>query len=167
MINGNMIGGTAPIKTLKIIDDDNNEFLGVVTGSEVVFDATPADVRINKTFAGDNGVQIGKNTITYHTTTSSRLILPGQSCSIPLDNYDLYDYTKFQGIIVLFNSDYSSNTNTVGITIENIVFSAETSEKLSDITKNLNTKSIDLNITNDSDNVYEIFYFTYREDTEE
>ena len=43
------------------------------------------------------------------------------------------------------------------------LFSVETSKKISNITKNSETKSIDLNITNDSKDIYEIIYFTYKE----
>ena len=59
MINGNMVGGTAPIKTLKIVDEYNNEILGVVVGQEVVFTATDEDVLKGKVYAGDNGVSVG------------------------------------------------------------------------------------------------------------
>lgn len=59
MINGNMVGGTAPIKTVKIIDKDNNEYIGTIVGSEVIFTATDSDVLEGKVYAGDNGVSTG------------------------------------------------------------------------------------------------------------
>ena len=43
------------------------------------------------------------------------------------------------------------------------ILGIETSSKVSNITKNSETKSIDLNITNDSKDIYEIIYFTYKE----
>lgn len=59
MINGNMVGGTAPIKTIKIVDEANNEILGVVVDSEVIFTATDEDVVAGKVYAGDHGLSIG------------------------------------------------------------------------------------------------------------
>ena len=62
MIMGNMVGGTAPIKTLMIEDESGASFIGVVTENKVVFDATPEDVRAGKIFANDDGIQEGQNT---------------------------------------------------------------------------------------------------------
>lgn len=59
MIIGNMVGGTSPIKTLKIIDEDNNEIIGVIVDNEVIFTATDSDVLKGKVYAGDNGVSVG------------------------------------------------------------------------------------------------------------
>lgn len=59
MIIGNMVGGTAPIKTVKIVDEDNNEILGVVVDSEVIFTARDEDVVKGKVYASDNGVSVG------------------------------------------------------------------------------------------------------------
>lgn len=59
MIIGNMVGGTAPIKTIKIVDEENNEIIGVVVDSEVIFNATDNDVREGKVYAGDHGISTG------------------------------------------------------------------------------------------------------------
>ena len=59
IICGNMIGGTAPLKTVKLIDEDGNEIIGVIVGSEIVFTAEDSDVRKGKVYASDNGVSVG------------------------------------------------------------------------------------------------------------
>ena len=57
MINGNMIGGTAPIKTIKFVDENNLEFIGVVVDQETIFTANAAeDIRDGKIAATDEGV---------------------------------------------------------------------------------------------------------------
>lgn len=58
-IYGNMIGGAAPLRTIKIIDEEGNELIGIVTGSEVIFTAVDEDVRRGKVYASDNGVSVG------------------------------------------------------------------------------------------------------------
>lgn len=169
IIYGNAIGANGGVigQTIEIICDDGTELMGVVTEKEELLDAKPSDVRVGKKVVSDSGIIEGTNTINYRTQSGSRLIKPGQSFSIPLTMYNQYDYTKFQCIIVLFNSDYSDSAETMAITINDSVFSATNYNKLSDITKNIDTKSIDLNITNNSDNIYSIRYFTYREEMDE
>ena len=58
-IFGNMIGGTAPLKTVTIVDEEGNELVGVITGSEVIFTAVDSDVRKGKVYASDNGISTG------------------------------------------------------------------------------------------------------------
>lgn len=59
MIYGNVVGGASQIKTLKIVDEDNNEFIGVVVDEEIIFTATDEDVLEGKIYAGDKGVSTG------------------------------------------------------------------------------------------------------------
>lgn len=59
VIFGNMVGGTAPIKTIKLVDENGDEFVGVVVDSEVIFTAEDSDVRKGKVYASDNGVSVG------------------------------------------------------------------------------------------------------------
>ena len=59
MIIGNMVGGTAPIKTVKIVDEENNEIIGIVVDQEVIFTATAADIVKGKVAGTDDGVVVG------------------------------------------------------------------------------------------------------------
>ena len=164
IISGNMVGGAAPLRTLIIEDADGNEFTGVVTGSEVIFDATPADVKIGKVFAGDEGVLEGTDTKTYRTIHADCLILPGENFSITLEHNDQYDYTKFQAMISEFNTTKFDSTAINKISIHDSVYNVNSNDKLSDVSKNQETKSIDLNITNDTNSVYIINFNTYKEE---
>lgn len=164
MIYGNAIGGTAPIKTLTIVDENNNEYVGVVTGSEVIFDATPADVKINKTFVSNEGILVGKNTITYRTTTGYKLIQSGEAFTIPLADYNQYDYTKFQAIIVPYNTNFSNSVAAEKIVLNDCIYAVGSTDKIADVVKNDDTKSIDFNIINDSNKNYMVYYFTYHEE---
>lgn len=165
MINGNMIGiGSAPLKTVIIEDENGNTVTGVVTGSEVVFDVTPADVRINKTFAGDEGVKVGENTITYRTIEGTELIHPGANfCVTGLDTYNGYDYTKLQCIITKYVSS-TDKTAAEKIVLNDCVYNTGASTQISIVTKNNKEKTIDLNIVNDTEDMYLIYFFTYAEE---
>lgn len=163
-IIGNMVGGSAPLKTVIIQDKDGNEFTGVVTDTEMVFDATPNDVKIGKVFASDNGVEIGTDTKTYRTTHRSYIIFPDEDFSIPLEDYDQYDYTKFQAIIAEFNTSLEDSTSVSKVSLNNQIFNVGSTEKISDIIKNPSTKSIDFNINNNTDKSFVVYISTYKEE---
>jgi hypothetical protein len=165
MINGNAVGGiTGYGKTFILTDEDGNEVVGTVVDELTVFDAEPKDVKIGKVFVSDNGVQEGTDTRTYRTHHASYLVFPGESFSIPLEEYDRYDYTKFQAIISLFNTTFVDSVAADKILIYDAVYNVNSNSKLSDVTKNQKTKSVDFNIVNDTDNVYVVHYNTYKEE---
>lgn len=165
VIYGNPVGGALNAKTYELqYNGGATQIMAVVVDEENIFDATANDVRTGKKFVTNSGVVVGTKDIpAYETRMSYFLVKPNEACSIPLNIKDSYDYTKFQCHIVVFNSDYSENVTTKYISMNDGLFSVETSKKISNITKNSETKSIDLNITNDSKDIYEIIYFTYKE----
>lgn len=166
VIYGNMVGGgSAPLKTLILEDESGNTITGVVVGSEVIFTATDNDVREGMVYASDNGVSTGtKNIPAYRTTQSSILVLPGEQFSIPLSNYNKYDYTKLQAMISKFNTNVSDSVFTEKIVFEDCVYLVNSLTKVSNVFKNTSLKSIDFNLTNDTEDMYVIHYFTYKEE---
>ena len=88
MINGNMIGGTAPIKTIKFVDENNLEFIGVVVDQETIFTANAAeDIRDGKIAATDEGVVTGSAVIpNYFTYTGTKLITNGSEFVLRLQD---------------------------------------------------------------------------------
>ena len=163
-ILGSATGGFGFPKTYILTDENGNEFTGVVTGQEEIFDATTKDVKIGKTFASDEGIKVGEDTKTYRVVKSSRAILPNASYSIPLIHNDQYDYTKFQCVIAKFNTSFIDSVAADKVVLEDNVYEVNSIESLSQITKNIDTKSIDLNIVNDTEDTYIIHYFTYKEE---
>ena len=151
-------------KLIEIADGNGNTFIGAVTDSEVALDATRADVKAGKMFAANEGIQEGEDTKTYRTTHASCLVLPGESFTIPLDKYDIYNYTKFQAMIAEFNTTQIDSTSVNKIVLNDKVYNTNSTVKLSDITKNSSTKSVDLNIINSTDKAYVIHYNTYKEE---
>lgn len=164
MIYGNATGGFGMPKIIEIADNNGNTLIGTVTDSEVVLDATRADVKVGKKFASNDGIEEGTDTKTYRTTHATKLILAGESFSIPLEDYDKYNYTKFQAMIAEFNTDQYDSLSVSKISLNDAVYNVNSTTKLSDVTKNSSTKSIDLNITNNTDNSYVVHYNTYKEE---
>lgn len=163
-ILGNATGGFGMPRSFVVVDGDGNEFIAVSVENVTVFDATPMDVRVNKTFASDNGVQVGENTITYRTTQQMYLVFPGEPFSIVLDKYDKYNYTSLQCIIAKYNLDTGSNVEANKVVLFDNVYEVNSSDVVSSVTKNTILKSIDLNITNDTEDIYVIHLFTYKEE---
>lgn len=162
---GNPVGGFCYPKTYILTDENGTELAtGVVVGEKTVFNATPADVKIDKVFASDEGVQTGTDTKTYRTKIGTKCILNGESLSIPLEDYDGYNYTKFTAMIASFNTTCSDSTSVNKISVNDAVYNVNSTVKLSDVTKNALTKSIDLNIVNNTGNTCVIYYSTYREE---
>lgn len=166
-IVGNMAGCYSPMgKTFVITDENGNEITGVVVDQEQIFTATDNDVREGMVYASDAGVSTGsKNIPAYHTNAGKRLILPNSNFVIPLSEDNAYDYTALQCIISLADPDnFDNSVNTDRIVLNHSVFQVNSSVKLADVIKDSDALSIDLNITNDSDNYYFIHYFTYKEE---
>lgn len=165
IISGNMVGGAAPLRTLILTDADGNEFTGVVTGQEVVFTATDNDVREGLVYASDEGISTGtKNIPGYRTTQGVALVLNNSEFSIPLSQYDQYDYTELQCIIAPLESNATDSVASEKIVLYDAVYETNTSEPISELSKDSENKSINLNITNNTGNMYVIHYFTYREE---
>lgn len=165
MISGNMVGMYSSIgKTIILVDEDGNEVAGLITENAQVFNATPEDVKIGKTFAGEEGILEGTDTKTYRTTHGMQGIPAGKSISIPLSHYDQYDYTKFQCIITSFNSSLINSTAAIKISLNDNIYNVCSTDVVSNISKNAETKSIDLNIVNDTGSIVVINYMTYKEE---
>lgn len=169
MISGNMVGSYSQLgKTLILLDDEGNELTGIVVDQETVFTAGDNDVREGMVYASDNGVSEGTKTIPeYETVTGSKMIFPGDRFVVALPEKKSYDYTVFQCMISLINlDDIDNSVNTSMISFNNGVFPVNSTNKISDVSKDFNEQLIDLNISNDTDNYYFIHYFTYRKTSE-
>lgn len=161
---GNATGGFGNPKTYILTDNNGKEITGVLVDNVIMFDATPEDVRVDKIFASDEGVQTGTDTKTYRTTVGSRVILPNEAFSVPIQYYDGYNYTSFFAMIAVLNTTASDSVSVNRVSINDKVFSVNSTTKLADVTKNSSTKSVDLNITNSTNNTYVIHYSTYKEE---
>ena len=164
MISGNMVGSYSQIgKTFILVDDAGNEFAGVVTDNIQVFDATDNDVRTGKTYVSDLGASTGTKDIpAYETTKASYVVFAGENFTIPLKVKNRYDYTQFQCIISKFNTTFDDSVESDRIGLSDCIYLVNSTNILSNITKNHDLQSIELNITNDSEHDYVIHYFTYK-----
>ena len=164
-IYGNTVGGSSMPKVVQFELDDGSVLEGVMADEHPVIDATAKDVMLGKRAVLSRGVTVGeRDFLSYRTTRSSVLIWPGDSFSIPLDKYDQYNYTQFQCVIAKRNTTLSDSVEVDKVGLYDCVYPTNSTEAISDITKNAENKTIDLNITNNTEDMYYIHYFTYKQE---
>ena len=165
-IYGNPVGGALNAKTFMLeVNGGETEIAATVVGEETVFDATPNDVRTGKKFATSSGVAVGTKDIpAYRTAQGAVIIKPNENFSIVLEGYSQYDYTKLQCLISKFNTSVDDSVAVDKVVIGDNVYAVNSTIPLAAVTKDAATKSIKLNIKNESSVDYVLRYFTYREE---
>ena len=150
-------------KTYVFVDEEGNELTATLVEQETVFDATENDVRVGKVFATNTGVKTGTKVIpAYHTEAGFALIPSGSNFVIPFAN-EMYEYTKLQAIICPFNGSVATSVAADRVVIDGGIYTVNSTTILATITKDSENKSINLGIANDSDGLYLLRYFTYKE----
>lgn len=163
---GNPVGGFCYPKTYILTDENGNEMAtGVVVGEKTVFTATDNDVRLGKVYAGDEGVKTGTKDIPiYRSIYGVKIVKAGEAFSISLPEHMGYDYTHLQCLISKFNVNTDQSVAVDRVVIDDSSYSVNSTTVLSSVTKNAQTKSIDLNITNNTSDDYVLRYFSYRKE---
>ena len=144
-ILGNATGGFGVPRSFVVVDGDGNEFTAVSVENVTVFDATPMDVRADKTFASDNGVQVGiKNIPSYHTRYGHKFALSGSEVTISVPEYD---YTNLFVTITTYNKSIDGSLSSTYIAIDGGMYVAGNATKISDIAVDTANEQINLGIT--------------------
>lgn len=145
------------------VDENGDESIGFIASRETVFDATPNDVRVGKTYGGSLGAETGEKVIpAYHTTEGYEVIKPGEDMKITFFD-DKYEYTKLQIVLCTFNTRVSDSVAAIKIAINDKVYNVNSTDVISNIIIDNSTKSIDLSLINDCDTSVVLRYFTYKE----
>ena len=166
MIVGKVIGGGgSTAKTYILKTEDGQEIPAVLTEEEVNLTATANDIRLGTVAVTNDGVIEGTKRIpSYETRRGTKAVKNGDTLSITsLASNDNYDYTQLQIIVCSYNSSISNSVAAEMVGIDNNIYDVKMTESLSAITKNHDSKSIDLNITNNTGNTLIIRFFTYKE----
>lgn len=164
-IYGNATGGFGMPKTFVLTDKNGNEFTGVVVGERAVFTANAVqDIRKGKVAATDAGVVTGSAIIpNYETCAGRKCVKAGDSYKLRLSENDMFDYTKLQCIICPFESSMDESVAAERVVIDSNVYGVNSTAIVATVTKNETDKTIDFNITNETDVCYIIRFITYKE----
>ena len=160
-IIGNMVGGSAPLKTVILTDESGNEIAtGVVVEQETVFTATDNDVREGMVYAGDSGVSTGSKIIpSYHTSYGYKLVPSGSEVRISIPEYD---YTYLMVSVAIYNTSRDQSVITTYTSIDNGMYNVGNNIKIADISVDYDNEQIVLGITVDEKSI--VRYLVTREE---
>ena len=148
--SGSIIGKTVMIKT-----EDGAEIFAVATEQEIILTASSSeDIREGKTAITGEGFITG--TAKFPKIAAGQVeIASGAAYSIPITDPDILNYTDIQGMIT------QSGTYAVEkVVINNSVYEVNSEEPIAAVS--VNSQAIDLNITNNTENQYTIYYIVYK-----
>lgn len=149
--------------TYILVDEQGNEFPAVYVDSEQVFTATANDIRIGTTAASDAGVIEGsKNIPAYYVAEGYRLITKGSE--FETTPFADYDFTKLQVILCPWGGSLSKSVAADKVVIGENVYPVNSNTAIATVIRDSVNNKINLGITNDSDGLYVMRYFTYKED---
>lgn len=148
-----------------LVDETGQEYPAVLVDEEVSFDATANDIREGKLAATDSGVTVGTKVIpSYNTSEGYAIITPQSKFTLKtLIKADMYDFTKLQIIICPYSESVSESVVAEMVVINEKVYLVNSNEVLATVKRDSINKMIDLGITNESESLYLIRYFTYKE----
>lgn len=153
------------VSTYLLIDGDGTEVPATAVSNEMIFDATENDIRKGTTAATDAGITRGQKVIpSYFTISGYRLIQAGKEFATPeLSELDQYDFTRFQAIICPFDRAVTESVAAEKVAIEESVYEVKSSIPIATVQRDSKNKTINLGITNTSEKMYLMRYFTYKE----
>lgn len=160
MIYGNSIG-TEIDRTFIIQDANGNELVATIVDKQIVFDATPNDIRIGKVAATQNGVVTGEKEIPIYQTWEGFTLIPNGSKVVITTKH--YDYTKLQAIICSYGTSLTTSVSAEKVCINDRVYPVRSTTAETTIIKNDELTQIDFDMKNESGSPFVIRYFMYKE----
>lgn len=145
IIHGNVVGcGSAPLKTVQLIDESGNELLGVVVGEETIFTATDNDVRENIVYAGNNGLSVGTKFIpAYYSNFGKKFVLKNNEAIIYMPKYN---YENLMVTISTYDTSLSQSLDVTYISIDNAMYEIGSKTKFADIVIDEENEQIKLGV---------------------
>ena len=153
------------VLTYILVDEDGNQVPAVLVDRQTIFTATANDIREGAVAATSDGVTVGTKEIpAYYTTEGVQGVPAGSEFKITIATSNRYDYTKLQAIVCPLNTIPDDSVAAEKVCINDNVYVVGYTESIANITVDHDTKSINLNITNDTDKPFVIRYFTFKEE---
>lgn len=153
------------VMTYILVDEAGNEIPAVLVDEEVVFTATANDIRSGTVAATADGVTVGEKEIpAYYTTEGVQLVTAGSEFRIRIQDSNRYEYTKLQAIICPINTTVANSVAAEKVCINDNIYVTGDTTSLATVTLDHGTKEIVLGIVNDTNKLFVIRYFSYKEE---
>lgn len=165
-IYGNTVGVSTCPKSFVLEAEDGTELVGVVVDDVTVFTADAStDIREGTVAATDKGIVTGSKVIpSYNTSEGCTIIMPDTTFEIKsLKPLNKYDFTKLQVIICPFAGSIDDSVSAEKVSINGKVYETNSDVVIAEVTKDDVNKHINFGIKNESDSLYVLRYFTYKE----
>lgn len=145
-----------------LTDENGTEIPAVFVENEVVFTATANDIRLGTIAATEEGVTTGTKEIpAYHTTEGFAVVPSGSEFTISINRCE---FTKLQAIVCPFNTCIDDSVAAEKVSINGKVYPVNSSESVATVSSDINNKTINLGVINNTDDLYIMRYFTYKEE---
>ena len=158
------VGGGLDEAAFILLTEDGEEIPAVVVSEETVFTATEDDIRLGTVAATESGVTVGKKVIpAYQTTEGKKRIAPGEPLSIQMYS-DMCQYTRLQVIVCAYNTSIADSVSAEMVVVDGNLYNVRSINPQASVTVDTENQTINLGVTNDSEDYLVIRYFTYKED---
>lgn len=144
------------------LDGSSSVYAQLYGKEKVTLTATANDIRQNTSAITYTGYTEGtKNIPSYQSQKGVKYIQA--NAPIVLKDASNYDYTKFQATLAVFNTSISGSVQVDKVTVDDALYEANSTTKLSDLTVDHDNTQINFGIDN-GDSVAIMRYFIMREE---
>lgn len=144
------------------VDGESKSFAQLYGQQKVTLTATENDIRENTSAITDNGYTEGTKKIPSYQSQKGTKLVPVNT-AINLYS-ELYDCTKFQATLAIFNSSIPNSVQVDKVTVDEALYTANSTEKLADLSIDHENMQVDFGITNGG-TIAVMRYFIMREET--
>lgn len=150
--------------TYILVDESGNRIPAVMVAEETVFTATANDIREGTVAATEEGVTVGTKEIpAYIVRDGVSVVSPGSDFVIQLTS-SMCEYTELQAIFCRLGSSVTTSVESDRVSIMDQVYNVNSTDVIASVTPDPDNGCIRFGISNDSDSVYIIRYFSYKEE---
>ena len=143
------------------IDGETKTYATLYGEERAELTATANDIRKDTVAITDSGITIGEKDIpSYHSRTGKRILQAKSDVVIPTHKH--YNYTQLQCTIAKYRNSISDSVEVIASNIDNSLYEAMSTNKLSEITIDDSTQSVNLGIVADEKSV--LRYFSMKEE---
>lgn len=145
-------------------DETQQVFAQLSSETPVTLTATENDIRLNTSAITQQGYTEGQKDIpAYRCERGIILIQKNSAINLVKSHHNLYDYTKVQATFALFNQTINNSVQVDRVTVDDSVYTANTTTKLSDLSVDHDNTAINFGITN-GDTIAVMRYLIMREE---
>lgn len=150
--------------TYILVDESGNRIPAVMVAEETVFTATANDIREGTVAATEEGVTVGTKEIPAYIVSEGVVgVEPGAEFVILLEGSKC-EYTELQAIFCKFGSSVTTSVESDRVSIMDKVYAVNSADVIATVTPDPDNGRIRLGVVNDSDTMYVIRYFSYKEE---